>query len=66
MARLSAHSTDPPTIIEELEYTMPDDRQLDGVSLLPFLRGGARRGPFLFPIAFWNEGMPCLVLLPLR
>jgi len=41
-----------PTLIDHLGITMPDDRPLDGISLLPLLRGEAGRRPRPIPYRF--------------
>ncbi len=57
-----------PTIIDHLAYTMPDDRPLDGISLLPLLRGEMNARPKPIPYRFLERkhamfGAPTLALM---
>ncbi len=57
-----------PTIAEELGYTMPDDRPLDGLSLLPLLRNEMKERPSPIPYRFLERqsamfGSPTLALM---
>ena len=57
-----------PTIAEELGYSMPDDRPLDGVSLLPLLRNEMEERPSPIPLPVLEGknamfGSPTLALM---
>ena len=47
-----------PTIVEALNLTLPDDRPLDGISLMPLIKGQMKERPR--PIAFDYGGMAAL------
>lgn len=48
-----------PTVLDILDLTMPDDRPLDGISLLPLLRG--QEMPGRPPLAFESAGQLALI-----
>ena len=57
-----------PTVTELLGYTMPDNRPIDGISLLPLLRGEARVRPKPIPYRFLERrdamfGSPTLAMI---
>jgi arylsulfatase A-like enzyme len=41
-----------PTLVEETEFLMPDNRPIDGVSLLPYFKGRTNRRPKPIPFRF--------------
>lgn len=45
-----------PTLLEAAGVAAPEDRALDGISLLPLLRGEMEIRPV--PMGFWNAGVP--------
>ena len=60
-----------PTIAETLGYTMPDDRPMDGLSLVPLLSGERTERPRPIPYRFFESeramfGSPTLALLDNR
>jgi len=60
-----------PTIAELLGYTMPDERPLDGISLMPLLSGKRQDRPVPIPYRFLDEeramfGSPTIALMDNR